>query len=232
VVALWPAAADALSQRHRVPRRDIRVIPNGVPARRFPPVDAGGRAAARQRLGVAPDAPVALYLGALIPDKDPQAAVDAVAATTGLQLLVAGDGPERARVEEHARRALPGRAHWLGAVSDPAAVLAAADVLVLPSRTEGMPAAAIEAGMSGLPVVATDVGAVREVVLDGETGVVVAPGDTVALARGLERALASRDTMGGRAREHCLARFEIGVVSDAWEELLRELEHGDRSAPR
>lgn len=226
VVALWPGAALVLSRRYGVSAEKIRVIPNGVPAAAFEFVDGARRAAARRRLGLEDEGPVALFLGALVRDKVPQAAVDAVASVPGLQLVIAGGGPERAPLEAYARERLPGRVHFTGVVNDPPAVLAAADVLVIPSRTEGMPAVAIEAGLSGLPVVATDVGAIREVVIDDESGVVVPPGDPDALAQGLKRALAASEAMGRRGREHCIGRFEIGVVSDAWDQLLDDLERG------
>jgi glycosyltransferase involved in cell wall biosynthesis len=113
---------------------------------------------------------------------------------------------------------------FIGPVADAAEALALADVLVLPSLTEGMPAVSIEAGMSGLPVVASDVGAVRDVVLDGETGAVVPSGDPGALARALADVLAAPAELGRRARDHCLARFEIGVVAAAWDALLRAVE--------
>ena len=76
----------------------------------------------------------------------------------------------------------------------------------------------------------TDVGGIREVVIDGRTGVIVPPENSRALVRGLERALAASDEMGRRGREHCLRHFEISVVSDAWDALLDELEH--RVPPR
>ena len=68
------------------------------------------------------------------------------------------------------------RIHFAGSLTDVAPALAAADVVVLSSRTEGMPGVLIEAGLSARPVVAYDVGAVSEVVADGETGLLVAPG--------------------------------------------------------
>jgi glycosyltransferase involved in cell wall biosynthesis len=64
---------------------------------------------------------------------------------------------------------------------------------------------------------------VAQIVADGETGVVVSPGDAAALAAGLRRVLADPRPLGAAARERCLARFEIGVVGAAWAELLREL---------
>jgi glycosyltransferase involved in cell wall biosynthesis len=224
VVALWSGAARHLAARHRVPTAKIHTIPTGVPAERFPVVDVARRSDARARLGPVADDRLALYLGSLTAEKNVAGAIEAVAATSDTGLVIAGGGPERPRLEALARDVAPGRVHFTGAVSDPADVLAVADVLVLPSLIEGMPAVLIEAGLSGLPVVATDVGAVREVVLDGETGLVVPPGDPAALSRALKDALVAPARLGGQARRHCLARFEIGVVAAAWDDLLRALE--------
>jgi glycosyltransferase involved in cell wall biosynthesis len=105
----------------------------------------------------------------------------------------------------------------------PADALAAADVVVSCSRTEGMPGVLIEAGLSGRPAVATDVGGVAEIVRDGETGMLVRPGDVGGLTAALVRALAERSRLGVAARAHCLATFEIGVVADGWADLLRTL---------
>jgi glycosyltransferase involved in cell wall biosynthesis len=80
----------------------------------------------------------------------------------------------------------------------------------------------VEAGMSGLPSVATDVGAVSEVVVHGRTGLLVGPeGDGLAAA--ISAALHDRDRLGGAAHRHCLERFEIGTVADQWDRLLRGL---------
>jgi glycosyltransferase involved in cell wall biosynthesis len=105
----------------------------------------------------------------------------------------------------------------------PGDALAAADVVVSCSRTEGMPGVLIEAGLSARPAVATDVGGVGEIVRDGETGLLVRPGDVDALTAAIGRALAERDRLGAAARARCLAHFEIGPVADGWADLLRSL---------
>ena len=220
VVALWPGSADLFMRRYGVPASRIHTIPNGAPASRFPAVDAGRRSAARARFGVPPDEQVVLYLGWLAPEKFPPETIAACAAIGDARLVVAGEGPDRAGLEQTARDVAPGRVDFVGAVTNPADVLAAADVLLLPALTEGMPAVLIEAGLTGLPVVATDVGAVREVVLDGATGLVVPPGDPAAMTGALRDVLAAPAALGRRAHEHCLAHFEIGVVAAAWDELL------------
>lgn len=226
VVALWPAAADVIADRYGVDRRRIEVIPTGVPASPFAPTSSTGRAAARAELSSAhgvdldPDAPTLVLLGALSSEKNPVAAVEAMASLAGVQLIVAGGGPLAAECAERARQMAPGRVHLLGPVSDPAGVLAAADLLVLPSHTEGIPAVAIEAALAGVPVVASRVGGIPEVVVDGETGVLVDDPTPFRLARAVQQALRQDDALGAAARERALGRFTLDVVADAWSDLL------------
>jgi glycosyltransferase involved in cell wall biosynthesis len=101
--------------------------------------------------------------------------------------------------------------------------MSASDVFVLPSMSEGLPAVLIEAGLTGVPVVTSDVGAVREVIRDDETGVVVPPGDVPALADGVRRALADGDGLAGALQRHCLEHYEMQVVAGAWAALLDDL---------
>ena len=79
------------------------------------------------------------------------------------------------------------------------------------------------AGLAGRPAVATDVGGVAQIVRDGETGLLVDPGDVAGLTTALVRALPERDRLGANARAHCLATFEISPVADGWAALLRGL---------
>jgi glycosyltransferase involved in cell wall biosynthesis len=147
-------------------------------------------------------------------------AIDAMASLADVQLVVAGRGPLADRCAERARQVAPGRVHLLGAVAEPARVLAAADVLVLPSVTEGIPAVAIEAALAGLPVVASRVGGIPEVVVDGETGVLVDDLTPFLLARAVERAQRDATDLGSAGRARALESFTIDVVADAWSALL------------
>jgi glycosyltransferase involved in cell wall biosynthesis len=226
VTVLWDGAADVLMARHGVPSAKIRVVPNGVAAERCPVPDAPTRVVARRRFGLAADARVVAYIGSLTGEKRVDDAIAAVARLPGVHLLVAGHGPGRAELEARADRDAPGRIRFVGAVPDVAAVYAAADTVVLASRTEGMPGVLIEAGLSELPVVAYDVGAVSEVVADGETGLLVASGDVAALATALRQVLDDPGSMGSAARQLCLARFEMGVVGARWAEVIGELAAG------
>lgn len=216
-VALWDRSA---SQLRRLGARAIRIIPTGVPSRLFPPITAGERDRARRALGIGASSVVAAYVGSLSAEKNVAVAVAAIASIEGAMLLVVGEGPDRAALEELAGRVAPGRVRFLGSRQRPREELAAADVLVLPSRTEGIPAALIEAGFSELPVVASDVGGISQIVVNGRTGYLVEPGDSGALGRAVRDAARERRTMGPAAREHCLERFEIGRVAESWESLL------------
>lgn len=217
VVALWPQAADALTA-NGVPPGRIAVIPNGVPSVRYPPVDGERRRAARTRMGLTGLSPIFVYLGSLSHEKGVDVAVRAMAGTDG-HLVVVGAGPDRASLEALARAHAPDRVHFMGSTDDPASALAAADAVVLPSRSEGMAAVLIEAGLSEVPVVATDVGAVREVVVPGESGTIVPADDPAALAHGLRAATLARFDLGA-ARTRCLRLFDIAVVADAWNDVL------------
>jgi glycosyltransferase involved in cell wall biosynthesis len=222
VVALWPAAADVFADRYHVRPDRLRVIPTGVPSGAFSPTSPADRPARRLALdlGLDPDRPTVLLLGALSPEKNPLAAVEAMATLTDAQLLVVGGGPLAQAVAERARLAAPGRVFRAGAVADPAALLAAADALVLPSRTEGIPAAAVEAALAGLPVVASRVGGVAEVVVDGDTGVLVESPTPFRLARALEAALGDGAALGAAARTRALTRFTLEAVAEQWDDLL------------
>ena len=227
VVALWSAARDVLVADFGVPSERVHVIPRGVPAAAFPAVDAGSRAVARRQLALPDAGPVLLSLGSLSAEKDVAAAIGCLASLDDAFLIVAGDGPLRGRLEQMAGQVAPGRVRFLGAVERPADVIAAADVLMLPSLTEGLPGVAVEAGLSGVPTVATDVGGVRDVVIDGVTGRVVPPRQPAAFAEAVRAALGERDRLGRSARDHCLRGFELDAVGLSWERLLGRL-----AAPR
>jgi glycosyltransferase involved in cell wall biosynthesis len=142
--------------------------------------------------------------------------------------VFAGDGPERARLELIAAELkLRDSVHFLGAVSNPADVLAAADVFVLPSLVEGLPLALLEAMRAGKPIVATSVGGVPEAVTSGINGLLVAPADDLALADAIATLAASprqRAELGDQARATADRDFTeqryIGALVSLYDELL------------
>lgn len=207
----------------------IVVVPNAVPGGDFRPATPEGRAAARAALDL-PDRPVVLSIGALTPEKGTDVAVTATAGVPDAHLVVAGTGGEAARLEALASAHAPGRVHFVGSRPDAAALYHAADVLVLASRGgDSMPAVLLEAGLCGLPVVSTRIGAIPEVVVDGTTGIVVDPDDGPALTAALARLLGDaglRSRMGEAARARCLERYEMTPVAAQWESVLRRVADG------
>ena len=161
-------------------------------------------------------------MGALSAEKDPVNAVEAIAWLPDVHLAMAGSGSERLAIERLAASIAPGRVSLLGQVMRPTQVYAAADAVVLSSRTEGLPGVLIEAGFSGLPVAATDVGYVRDIVDDGVTGFVAPPNDPAALGDAVRAALEASPALGQKARARCAALFDIGHVADSWDALLAE----------
>jgi glycosyltransferase involved in cell wall biosynthesis len=220
VAAISHGSRQILVDDFGLPLHQVRVIPNGRRAAAFPPVDAAGQARARRELGLAEGGDLLVMIGALSPEKRVDVAIEALAELPDLRLAVAGAGPEQDALAALAERRAPGRVTFLGSTDRPATVLAAADALVLSSDSEGVPGVLIEAGLAARPVVATDVGWVREVVVDGVTGQLAPPGRPAELAAAVRSALADRQRLGAAAHDRCLERFELAVVLAKWQTLL------------
>ncbi len=223
VVSLSDAAGSVLVEDFGVDPARLAIVPNGVPSDGFGPADASTRRAARSRFGLDPDAFVVLSISALVPEKGVDIVIDAVAARP-VAVLIAGAGPARADLERRAA-AVGADATFVGSLDDPALAYQAADVVVLASRGgDSMPATLIEAAFAEMPAIVTDVGAITDVVIDGETGIVV-PVDTVAAVTAAIDALqadtAWRRGLGRAACARCLDRFEINVVAEQWDAVAR-----------
>ena len=171
------------------------------------------------------DARVLLAVSRLTEQKGLDVAVQALASLPDdTVLVVLGEGPERDALTALARElGVDGRLHLRGREPDVAAWLRRASVLVHPARWEGFGLAVLEAMLAGLPVVASNVSSLPELVVDGETGLLVRPDDPSALALGVARALADREHLGaaGRARAH--AEFSVAKMADRTAELYRSL---------
>jgi glycosyltransferase involved in cell wall biosynthesis len=228
VVALGKAARDETVKVFGVRPERIVTIPNGVDPRRIRPRRT--RDVVRGALGLAPDARVALSLGALTWEKDPLAQVRIAAAVLRRSdravFLIAGDGPLHAAVARAVATAgLENRVLQLGSRPDPGDLLAASDVLLMTSRTEGVPGAAIEGAMVGVPVVAYSIGGISEAVRDGTTGLLAPAGDPETLIEHLLRLFENEDGRRrmGRAAVEWSRRFDIGVVAPRYLRLYERL---------
>ncbi len=180
------------------------------------------RAVARRELGLDPDRPVVLCVARLAAPKRHDLLVDAWSLLPGdAQLLVAGDGPERAGVARRVTDAgLADRVTLLGDRRDVDRLLGASDVLVLASDREGLPVSVLEAMSAGVPVVASAVGGLRT--LDAATVELVAPGSASELARGVARVLddpVRREAMRRAGRALWEERFTSAAMLAAYRSL-------------
>lgn len=155
LVAVSASCADELAALGVAPRARIDVVPPAVPCEALVP-----RSSARAELGLPADGPVAACVGRLVPIKRVQLFLDALRALPAWRGDVVGSGPLRARLEASA----PPNVRFVGSRPDIARLLAAYDVLALPSRREGLPLVAVEAGRAGVPVAGFDVPGVRDAV--------------------------------------------------------------------
>ena len=216
VIAVSRSARDHFVGRAHLDRDRVVTIYNGIDTSRF----GGGadRAQTRAALGVAPDARVATTVAVLRRPKGIDDMIEAVGsiaiAIPGMRYLVVGDGEHGPSLRNHAIAAgVSDQIVFAGARSDVAALLAASDVFVLPSHTEALPTALIEAMAAGLPVVATDVGGVPEMVERGASALLVPPHRPDLLAEALIRILSSplqAAAMGKTGSRLAAERFDIG----------------------
>lgn len=213
-----------------VPRHKIRFIPNGVDTNRFrPDPEARGRLREELKLG---DAFIWLAVGRFEEAKDYpnmlQAFAEVLHVREDVVLLIAGQGSQREKAQCLAEKlGIGSKVLFLGVRKDIPDLMNAADAYVMSSAWEGMPIVLLEAGAVGLPIVATDVGGNREVVVDGKSGFLVPPKDPDALARAMLRLMdlspEERRSMGEYGRTHIEESYSLERVVDQWETLYREL---------
>ncbi|MCF8040470.1 MAG: glycosyltransferase [Desulfarculaceae bacterium] len=188
VIAVSPNLAQAAQEQGAQPDK-IFLVPNGVDQELFAPQD---QQTARERLGLSPDGPLALFVGRLVPGKGLEMCLGALAALPQARLLVVGDGPLRPALMAQAERLdLGDRVIWAGPQphGDIPNYLAAADVLVLPSMSEGEPNVILEALSCGRPVVASLVGNIAGMVEHGREGLLFPAGNQELFVKYLAEAL-------------------------------------------
>jgi glycosyltransferase involved in cell wall biosynthesis len=220
-LAVGPAVAAEAIVRRIAPSERVRTIGVAVSSGLAP--ELSDQAEARRLLGVPPGMRVVGTVGRLDFQKAPEDFVNALAGLHRKDVygVWIGDGPLRAKTEKlAARRGLTGRMSFLGERSDVANLLPGLDVFAMASRYEGLPCAIVEAMAAARPVVATAVNAVPNVVISGETGLLVPPGRPDLLSRALgylieNPTVAAR--LGAAGRAHIgdeLSPAALGAVLD------------------
>lgn len=219
-IAISEHVRDYLTELRLSPAARIRVVPYGIEASDWDLTD-DERTIERDRLGLGPDDVAIGMASRLIPGKGHASLLEAFARAAreapNLRLLIAGDGPLREELAAAARAHGPAVV-MLGFVADVRPLMSACDALAFPTQpelSEGFGLAALEAMAAGRPVVATDVGSLPEVVVAGETGFVVEPGDPDKLAEALV-ALAGdpglRARMGECGRLRARSTFSLELM--------------------
>ena len=210
-----------------IPAGKVALVRNGIDLALKPPGDLGIK---RQQLGLTAGDVLLVTVGRMAPIKNYSVLLQALAISAaeapGLKLAMVGDGPERAKLEADAERlGLAGRVSFLGERNDVSDWLAIAHIFVLPSLYEGISIALLEAMAAGLPAVVSRVGGNPEVVVDGQTGLIVESGDAAGLARALVE-LAGDETrrrrMGLAARARVEAEFDLAKAVRRHEEIYLE----------
>lgn len=212
LIGVSQATVDELVALRVAPASRFAAIPIGLDLDPFLAAGPADGAEFRRELGVGPDEVLAVFVGRLVPIKRVDVLLGALTAAgragARLRLAIVGDGPLRAELEARSRT-LGVDAEFCGFRTDLPRIAAAADVAVLSSDNEGTPVALIEAAAAACPAVSTHVGGVADIVRP-DTGILVAPGDALALGRGLATLAGDRDLrqrMGAAARRHVAPRF-------------------------
>ena len=228
-------AAERYVKIGAVPAARLEVIPNTVDLERFRP-SSEARAAIRSELGVGEEF-VWLAVGRFQPAKDYPTMIAAFAQLVRASrsgLILVGQGPLRGAVETLLNaEGIKDRVRFLGVRRDVPDLMCGADGYVLSSAWEGMPVVLLEAAAAGLPVVATRVGGVAEVVEDGVTGLLVPSGDPVTLAEAMRKIEAMsperRVAMGAGGRALVQERYGTARVMAMWERLYSSLLPAERT---
>jgi len=223
VVAVGEAVRQALIHNEGIAPYRVEVIYNGIPLEKFgTQPTASERSAIRASIGLGPDDLFLIQVARLDYLKDHATAIRTIERVKNrcgrARLVLVGDGPDRGPIESLVwQRALGEDVRFLGQRDDVPRLLAASDIVILTSISEGIPLTLIEAMASGRPVVSTRVGGVAEVVVDGQTGLLAPAGDDAALAEHVLRLADDsvlRERMGRLGRQRAEALFSERQMHD------------------
>ncbi len=229
VICISHALAQFVEEIERIEREKLRVIHYGIET----PVTTLSREEARAALGIDDKGPLVGAFGRLIGLKGYDVLLDAFALALrhlpAARLVIVGDGPLRGDLEAQAVRLGLGEAvHFAGWIDNAHHLMSACDLVVISSRSEGFGLVALEAMGCSLPVISTNVLALPEIVVDGETGLLVPPDDPEALAAAVGSLLAdpARAAAYGQAGyQRLLASFTVEKMIDATCDLYDEIAH-------
>ncbi|CAG1017467.1 phosphatidyl-myo-inositol dimannoside synthase [Burkholderiaceae bacterium] len=223
-VSVCEAAQERFVAHGVIPADQAVVVPNGIDLARFQPRDEIASARLRHELGLPAGGTLFGTVGRLNEAKQQHLLLKALRQLldggVAASLVMVGDGELRGALEAECRRlGLEPHVRLLGARSDVPDLLAAMDVFMLPSRTEGYSLALVEASAAGLPIIASDVGGNREIVKDGLTGVIVPSGDVGRLAAAM-KALAQdagwRAALGGQGRAWAVREGSLDAMCERY----------------
>ncbi|WP_168222149.1 glycosyltransferase [Aquisphaera giovannonii] len=211
--------ADSVRTSCIVPGRKVAVVPNGIDTSIFS--WGGDPEVSRRELKIPPDVAVIGTVGRLDEVKSQDLLIRGFSRITdhapAPHLLLVGDGTERPRLQHLADQLkISDRVHFAGYQSQPERFLGVMNVFALTSRSEGMPLSILEAWAAGLPVVASNVGGIPKLIVDGQTGLLFESGEETALADALSRLLTNTleaARIGEAGRQHVRSRFDVEVMA-------------------
>jgi glycosyltransferase involved in cell wall biosynthesis len=220
-------AAKSLIGRGLIAEKNMRVIPNGI---RLEPYafNEKARVALRSEWGITSDEFVWLAVGRLEEQKDFKTLIQAFSKLYNGRLLIAGEGPMMGELKTDANNlGLKERVRFLGLRKDIPHVLSAVDAFVLSSAWEGLPNVVMEALAAAKPVVATDVGGVRELVEENKSGFIVPAKSPDALSAAMEKLMIlealERQAIGKYGYEHVKKTYSLDSVTSQWENFFTAL---------
>jgi len=228
VIAVAESVKQAVICKEGIPSHRIHVIPNGIDPQPYLAA-AALRGTTRHELGLADDEVALIQVARLDHLKDHNTAIAAVEQITHdrVRLLIVGDGPEESQIRQRVSQSpVRERFRLLGYRRDIPNLLAAADIFLLSSVSEGLPVTVLEAMAAALPIVTTDVGDLGKTVIDGRTGFLVPPRQPETMARVLEKLCGSpelRRQLGLAGRSLLLAKFTEEAMHIAYRKLIQDV---------
>lgn len=238
-IAVAKHHAEFLVEFEKFPETKVFMIPNGIDTARFKS-NPDARAKWRGDVGIPQNCPALGIVAALRPEKNHELFLECAARTfekvPNAHFVIAGDGPRRSDLEAlTAEKSITDNVHFLGSVSDIPGVLSMLDVFALTSHNEASPVSILEALSCNRPVVATDVGSIKESVLHGTTGYLCEPGNAEDISARWVELLSNpelRNEMGRKGRAHVVDNSSLDSMTDGYTELVESLYQKNKTARR